>query len=96
MTKRISEFYGLDVYSVKGEYVGKVEEVILNLEKGVIMNLCLKPLKDASAEPTEVKRILQEDSISYDTVSAADEVVLIKSKPVKGPKAVKRKVMGDE
>jgi sporulation protein YlmC with PRC-barrel domain len=84
MSKRLSELYGLDMYTVKGEYVGKVEDVILNLETGGIMSLCLKPLKGAlSTDPNEMKRILKEENISYDNVEAVSEIVLVKSKPVR-------------
>ena len=48
MTKRISSLYGMDVFSLKGEYVGKVQDVILNLEKGSIMSMCLKPFRESS------------------------------------------------
>ncbi len=95
MTKRLSEFYGLDIYSIRGEYVGRVEEIILNLEKGVVMSLCLKPLKEISAGSNEVKRVLKEDSVGYDAVTAVDEVVLIKNKPVRDAGKI-RKVKKDE
>jgi len=84
MGKRLSEFYGLDIYSIRGEYVGKVEDIILNLETGGIMSLCLKPLKGSlSAEPSEMKRVLKEENVSYDSVEAVGEIVLIKSKPMR-------------
>ncbi|GEM_PF-504635 len=84
MSRRLSEFYGLDVYSLRGEYVGKVEDVVLNLEKGMVMSLCLKPLRGMSPGSTDVKKVLREESISYTDVSAVNEVVLIKNKPMRG------------
>jgi sporulation protein YlmC with PRC-barrel domain len=85
MTKRISSLYGMDVFSLKGEYVGKVQDVILNLEKGSIMSMCLKPFRESSTDSAEVKRILKEESISYDNVSTVGEVVLVKTKPAREP-----------
>jgi sporulation protein YlmC with PRC-barrel domain len=84
MSKRLSELYGTDVYSVGGEYVGRVEEVILNLEKGSVMSLCFKHFKESSND--EIKRILKEDSVSFDTVSTVGDIVLVKNKPTRRPK----------
>lgn len=96
MSKRLSEFYGLDIYTVKGEYVGKVEDVILNLEKGVVMSICLKPLREISTDSTEVKRILKEENISYENVNSVGEIILVKSKPVKGSIKKVRRGVEDE
>lgn len=98
MTKRISKLYGMDVFSLKGECVGKVEDVILNLEKGNILSLCLKPFREFSMDSVEVRRILKEECVSYDNVSTVGEVVLIKNKPVKEParKKIRRAAENDE
>jgi sporulation protein YlmC with PRC-barrel domain len=94
--KRLSEFHGLDVYSLRGEYVGKVEDVILNLEGGGVMGLSLRTLHKLSRDPMEVRRVLREEVVSYDNVSAVGEIVLVKAKPSRKADRRSRRGMGDE
>lgn len=77
MSKRLSEFYGMDVYTQKAMYVGKVEDVILNLEKGEIMRLSTKPFKGDYLSSDEIKKILQVESIPYDDVLEVGDIVLV-------------------
>jgi sporulation protein YlmC with PRC-barrel domain len=81
MGKRLSEFYGMDIYTQKAGYVGKVEDVILNLDKGEIMRLCLKSFRGGGLSSDDVKKVLQEDSISYDDVVEVGDIVLIQKAP---------------
>ena len=81
MSKRLSELYGMDVYTEKAEYVGKVEDVILNLENGEVMRLSLKSLRARTLPSTEVKRILQKDSIGYNDVVRVGDIVICTKNP---------------
>lgn len=81
MSKRVSELYGIDIYTQKAQYVGKVEDVILNLEKGEVMRLSLRPFKGTSVSPEEVKKILQSESLSYDDVAEVGDIILIHKTP---------------
>lgn len=81
MSKRLSEFYGLDIYTQKAGYVGKVQDVILNLDKGEIMRLSLKPFRDTALSSDEVKRILQSESVPFDDVIEVGDIVLIQKAP---------------
>ncbi|MFH0859818.1 MAG: PRC-barrel domain-containing protein [Candidatus Altiarchaeota archaeon] len=83
MAKRLSECYGLEIYSIKGEHVGRVEDIILNLDRGAIMSLCLKPFKQLTGDSSEIKRLLKEENISYDQVNSIGDIVLINSKPTR-------------
>ncbi len=85
MAKRLSSIYGLNIYSTEAEYVGEVHDVILNLDKGSIMNLCLAPLK--KVDPTQVRDILTKDSVPYEDVTAVNDIILIKNKPTKQKKS---------
>ncbi|MBU0761568.1 MAG: hypothetical protein KKD39_00950 [Candidatus Altiarchaeota archaeon] len=53
-----------------------MQDIILNLDNGSIMNLCMQPLK--KVDPTQVKDILTKESISYDSVTAVSDIILIK------------------
>jgi sporulation protein YlmC with PRC-barrel domain len=76
MSKRLSELYGMDIYSTSAELIGRVEEIILNLEKGGIMRLCLKPFRGDAQNDAEVRRILQQESISYEDVKEVGDIVI--------------------
>jgi len=93
MSKRLSYLYGLDIYSTNGQYLGKVEDVLINLEEGVVMSIYLKPLGGGSVDSNELKRIIKEEGISYDGVTSVDDIILTKSKPYKDMRKPKKKVM---
>ncbi len=81
MGKRLSELYGMDIYTQKAQYVGKVEDVILNLDKGEVMRLCLKSFKGGGLSNEDVRKVLQEDSISYDDVVEVGDIIIIQKAP---------------
>jgi sporulation protein YlmC with PRC-barrel domain len=81
MGTRLSELYGMDIYTQKAQYVGKVEDVILNLEQGEIMRLCLRSFRDSGLSNDEVRRVIQEDSVSYDEVVEVGDIVLVQKAP---------------
>lgn len=85
MSKRLSELYGMDIYTQKAGYVGKVQDIILNLDKGEIMRLSLKPFKGASLSSDEVKSILQGESLPFDEVVEVGDIIIVQ----KGPTATK-------
>ena len=94
MSKKVSALYGLDIFSTNGGYIGKVEDVLLNLEEAVIMSLYIKPLNSAAVDSSELKRILKEEGVSYDGVTSVGDIILTKSKPFKDVhKAKNKKVM---
>lgn len=82
MSKRLSEFYGMDVYTQKAMYVGKVEDVILNLDKGDIMRLSFKPFRGTTLSSEEVKTILQSETTPYDDVMEVGDVIIIQKAPL--------------
>jgi sporulation protein YlmC with PRC-barrel domain len=92
MAKRVSALYGLDIYSTNGQYIGKVEDILLNMEEGTIMSVYLKPLSGGAVEQNELKRILKEEGISYDGVTNVSDIILTKSRPYKDMHKSKKKV----
>lgn len=81
MSKRLSGLYGLGVYTEKAEYIGKVEEVILNIEKGEILWLSLESFKNRPLPNEDIKRILQQGSVPYTEVVQAGDIVICKRNP---------------
>ena len=78
MSKRLSEIYGMDIFTEKAEYVGKVGDVILNIEQGEVMQLSLSPLRSGAVD---IRRALQEDTISYEDVVKVGDIIICKKNP---------------
>ncbi len=90
MSKRLSKLYGMNIYTENAEFVGKVEDVILNIKKGEVMRLCLRSFKGRQLPSEEVKKILQEESIGYNEVLKAGDIILCKKNPRVSTKSKKK------
>jgi sporulation protein YlmC with PRC-barrel domain len=64
----------MDVYSDAGQYLGEVQDVIVDLEKGEISRLLMIPWKTAKGD---VKVTLRQKSILYKSVKNVEDVVLV-------------------
>ncbi len=71
---KISEIYRMDIYSDDGQYVGDVQDVIIDLERGEISRLLMTPWKNAKTDATT---ILKKKSILYKSVKNIGDVVLV-------------------
>lgn len=78
MTVRLSELFGMDIYTVDSERKGKVFDLVINLEKGRIETITTEPLKARSK--AEAKKIISEKSIPYSRVISAKDILLISTK----------------
>ncbi|MBN2251185.1 MAG: PRC-barrel domain-containing protein [Candidatus Altiarchaeota archaeon] len=97
MSKKVSELYGLDIYSTDGTRIGRVEDVLLNLDEGVVMSLYLQMLNAAKLDSGELKRIITEEGISYEGITSVGDIVLTKEKAFrKSVKSRNKKVMESE
>ena len=75
MARRLSELYGMDIYSTNGKYIGRVEDIVLNLERGEVMRLSLSSFRgDITAD--DGKKILQDETIGYNEVGAVGDIIL--------------------
>ncbi len=90
MVKRISQLYGLDIYTERAEYVGKVEDVVLDLESGEVMRLSLNSFNANTLPADEVRKIITEQSIGYNEVVNVGDVILCKKNPRKEGRKLKR------
>lgn len=78
MAIRLSELFGMDIYTVDAERRGKVFDLVINLEKGRIETITTEPLKARSK--AEAKKIISEKSIPYSRVISVKDIVLISTK----------------
>ncbi|MDO8339758.1 MAG: PRC-barrel domain-containing protein [Candidatus Burarchaeum sp.] len=75
MTLRVSRLYGMDIYNDEGKFLGKVQEVVVDLEKGEVVRILTEPLASMSRE--DAKRILKEKSVLYKYVKSVEDVVMV-------------------
>ncbi len=66
---------GMDIYTDNAQFIGKVFDVILDLQKGEVVRLTLEPIRVASKE--EAKRVFREKTILYKSVKAVDRIVIV-------------------
>ncbi len=78
MTMRLSELFGKDIYTLDGEYKGKVYDLVINVEKGRIETITTEPLKVSSKY--EARKIIAEKSIPYSKVISARDIILVSTK----------------
>jgi len=71
----ISELYGMDIYNDDARYIGKVNDIILNLETGKIVRLTTEPLRSISKE--KAKEVLREKSVLYRNVVAVGDIIIV-------------------
>ncbi len=72
---KISEIYRMDVYSDSGQYLGDVQDVVIDLEKGEISRLLMTPWK--SVKGGDASGLLKRKSILYKSVKNIGDVVLV-------------------
>lgn len=75
---KISEIYRMDVYSDSGQYLGDVQDVVIDLEKGEISRLLMTPWKSLKGDATG---LLKRKSILYKSVKNVGDVVLVSAPP---------------
>jgi sporulation protein YlmC with PRC-barrel domain len=64
----------MDIYSDAGQYLGDVQDVILDLESGEVSRLLLAPWKTAKGD---VKTVLRQKSVLYKNVKNVSDVVMV-------------------
>jgi sporulation protein YlmC with PRC-barrel domain len=75
MSVRMSKLYGMDIYTDSGKFLGKVQDLILDLEKGEITRVTMEPISFRTKD--DAKRILGEASILYKNVKSVEDVVVV-------------------
>ena len=71
---KMSDIYHMDIYSDAGAYLGDVQDIIVDLEKGEVSRLLMLPWKNAKGD---VKTVLRQKSILYKNVKNVGDVVMV-------------------
>jgi len=70
---------GMDVFTDTAKFVGKVYDIIIDLQKGEVTRLTLEPIKVASKD--DARRIFKEKTILYKSVKAVEKIVIVSAIP---------------
>jgi sporulation protein YlmC with PRC-barrel domain len=86
---KLSEIYRMDIYSDAGQYLGEVQDIIIDLERGELSRLLMVPWKTAKGDS---KLVLKNKSILYKNVKNVSDVVLVSSPLTTSQEARKEEV----
>lgn len=76
----ISQLHGKDIFTHKGQYVGKVADILIDTVEGKIIKLALKPLINDKV----AMEVLQSASINYeDVLDVGDAIIVQRGLPEK-------------
>ena len=73
---QLSKMFGMDIYSVEGEYIGKAYEFVIDLEEGKIYKVTLEPFKNVRSKK-DVAELLKKKSIPYEWVVSVRDVIIV-------------------
>jgi sporulation protein YlmC with PRC-barrel domain len=65
----------MDIFSDGGKYLGKVYDIILDVEKGEVVRLTLESIHAVSRD--EAQRIIKEKTILYKNVRSVEDVIVV-------------------
>ena len=75
MSVKMSKLYGMDIYTDTGKFLGKAQDLILDLETGNISRITMEPISFRTKD--DAKRILGEASILYKNVRSVEDVIVV-------------------
>jgi len=78
MTIKLSQIYGREIYTEDAKKIGKVEDIILDLEGRKIWQLTLDPLKSSVLSRIPPEELLKR-SVPYERVKGVSDIVLIEA-----------------
>lgn len=76
--KRLSELPGLDVYTDQAKYLGKIYDVIIDLQKGEVARLTLQPIESLSGMDVNW---IKGNTVAYKNVVSVADIIVTSSKP---------------
>ncbi len=76
MVVNIANLYGMNIFTVNGKLVGKVQDVIVDLEKGEIIRVALESLSSVNSKE-QARQILKDKSILYKYVKSVGDVIIV-------------------
>lgn len=78
MTINVSKLHGMDIYTNKGVYVGKVGDVIIDAERGEVTKLALRPMSNSK----DAEETLKNATVNFEDVLEIGDVIVVQRGPV--------------
>lgn len=75
MSLRLSKLYGMDIFTDGGRFLGRVQDLVVDLESGEVVRISLDALQGVSKD--EAKRILRERAVMYKSVKSVGDVIVV-------------------
>ena len=72
---KLSKLYNMKIYGSEGGLMGKVRDIILNVEEGSIVRILMKPMTNIKAD--ELTSFIRKNSILYKRVMSAKDVIIV-------------------
>ena len=76
--KRLSELPGLDVYSDNAKILGKVYDLVIDLQKGEVARITLQPVESLLGAS---QQWIKDNTVSYKNVVSVGDIIVVSSKP---------------
>ena len=74
MSVKLSDMYGMEIFTDSGKYVGSANDFIVDLETGEVVRILLEQL---SGPKEKIKSIVKEKSILYKNVKSVGDVIVV-------------------
>ena len=74
MALRLSEMYGMDVFTDTGKFLGTAQDFIIDVEKGEVVRILLEPLPPSREKALDV---IKEKSVLYKNVKSVEDVIVV-------------------
>ena len=85
---KASHLVGMEVYTDSGKMLGKIFDLIIDLQKGAVVRLTLEPISTNSREAA--RRIFLEKTVSFKNVKAINQIVIVSVQPEEATPAEQR------
>ncbi len=69
----------MDIFTGNAGYIGKVADIVLDMEQGEVVRVTTEPLKNISRE--DASKILKEKSILYKRVTSLGDIMIVGKSP---------------
>ncbi len=76
--KKLSDLPGLDVYTDNAKLLGKINDMIIDLQKGEVARITLQPIESLmGTSPQWIK----DNTVAYRNIVSVGDIVVVSSKP---------------
>ncbi|BCS90727.1 MAG: hypothetical protein ARM1_0184 [Candidatus Micrarchaeota archaeon] len=79
---RLSDLYNMQIIGTSGKVYGKVEDIILNFENGVVYSVLTEKLENIKREQ-DIKDRLIKSSIKFERVVSISDNIIINDNQIK-------------